>query len=212
MAKRTCSVEGCGKPRAYADGLCGMHHQRLRRHGSLERPGPPECRMQGCTKSAVSLGLCGTHYMRWRRHGDPAIRKNLVGESPETRFWDKVNKDGPRPEVGQCWEFTGATSASGYGELRVEGRAVKAHRVAYELFVEPIPDGMEIDHICRNRSCVNPLHLRVVRDLGQASNTANANLAKTECPRGHAYDSYRQSGARRCSECERIQRALRWEA
>ncbi len=208
MGQRTCSVEGCSKPRVYANGWCGMHYQRWQRHGSLDNP-RQQCAVEGCTKAVRGRGLCGTHYARWRTHGDPLIRKNLVGESEETRFWDKVNREGPVPDIGRCWLWEGAKTATGYGHLRSDGRAKKAHRVSYELFVEPIPEGMEIDHICRNRSCVNPLHLRAVNHQAQASNTVQFNSTKTHCPRGHEYNDYRQSGARRCTRCERILAAER---
>jgi hypothetical protein len=74
------------------------------------------------------------------------------------RFWMKVQK-GPG-----CWQWTGAKNGDGYGSFAEgsKGKHHPAHRFSYELTVGPIPDGMQIDHRCRNRSCVNPSHLRPV--------------------------------------------------
>jgi HNH endonuclease len=67
------------------------------------------------------------------------------------RFWAKVNKD------GDCWVWTGARSR--YGNFRLNGASRLSHRVAFEALVGPIPPGLELDHLCRNRYCVNPAHL-----------------------------------------------------
>lgn len=69
------------------------------------------------------------------------------------RFWRKVDKrDG-------CWQWTGARLKTGYGSIRVDHRAVRAHRVAYELTKGPIPQGLHLMHLCDNRLCCNPDHL-----------------------------------------------------
>ena len=81
---------------------------------------------------------------------------------------------------------------------------VYAHRAAYELFVGPIPSGYEIDHLCRVRDCVNPDHLEAVtrrENLLRGDTFAATHAAKTECPRGHPYDTITAQGARRCSIC-----------
>lgn len=75
----------------------------------------------------------------------------------EERFLSRVQKGAP----GECWEWTGWLSDKGYGTFWDDGQ-VKAHRTSYELHVGPIPEGLEIDHLCRNRSCVNPEHLEPV--------------------------------------------------
>ena len=87
------------------------------------------------------------------------------------RFWAKVrigSIPAHRPDLGPCWEWTGARNNDGYGEFvvgsRTDGnnRLVRAHRLAYETLIGPIPDGLESDHLCRSRSCVNPGHLEPV--------------------------------------------------
>lgn len=95
------------------------------------------------------------------------------------RFVDKVRVI----PCGGCWEWTARLNRDGYGEFWWDDRAQKAHRVAYELMVGPIPDGLTLDHLCRNRCCVNPNHLEPV------SITVNIRRMRpdgeTECPRGH---------------------------
>src|SRR4051794_28099208 len=71
------------------------------------------------------------------------------------RFIHKIVIDG----ASGCWEWQGATDHGGYGEFHMSARNARAHRMAYELFAGPIPDGLDLDHLCRNPPCVNPEHL-----------------------------------------------------
>jgi hypothetical protein len=107
-----------------------------------------------------------------------------------------------------CWQWTGARTSSGYGNMKVNGRNVGAHRVAYELFVGPIPVEHELDHLCGNgpSGCVNPLHLEPVPYVGRI-NTVRHMAQRTSCKRGHAYtpeNTYVDAkGARSCKACRR---------
>ena len=87
------------------------------------------------------------------------------------RFWAKVrigSVPADRPDLGPCWEWTAAQNDQGYGFFRVGSRTdgtnrlVRAHRLAYETLIGPIPEGLESDHLCRNRPCANPGHIEPV--------------------------------------------------
>lgn len=93
------------------------------------------------------------------------------------RFWTKVAKAAPN----DCWLWTARQNGKGYGMF---GNAC-AHRVSYELIIGPIPLGLQIDHLCRVRACVNPAHLEPVTP---AENTRRALALITHCPQGHAYN------------------------
>jgi hypothetical protein len=104
--------------------------------------------------------------------------------------------------VSECVKWAGALNSSGYGVTRRAGRLVLAHRAAYEEQHGPIPDGLELDHLCRVRSCVNPEHLEPVT---HAENMRRSARLITHCPHGHFYDEANTSyngTARRCRTCK----------
>lgn len=118
----------------------------------------------------------------------------------EERIWAKVEVH----PLG-CWSWTGSTS-NGYGSIRdTEGRQRVVHRVAYEVWVGPIPHGLELDHLCRNRACVNPAHLEPVTHFVNAMRGgAGETKRRTHCLHGHAMtpdNIYIDQGKRRCREC-----------
>jgi len=129
-------------------------------------------------------------------------------------FMAKIEED----PIRGCWNWiAGQVGRSGYGAFRKS----RAHRVAYEMFRGPIPTGLEIDHLCRNRKCVNPWHLEAVTRLinvrrGLAPKVAGQfNRNKTHCPRGHPYDDENTriyQGRRQCRACDREKTKQRyWE-
>ena len=103
------------------------------------------------------------HYTRWLRHRDPNITK--VGGLPpipvETRLLDAIS---PEPNSG-CWLYLGPLQPDGYGGITFNGKTCRAHRVSYTIFKGEIPPGLELDHLCRVRCCVNPDHLEPVSRL-----------------------------------------------
>jgi hypothetical protein len=125
--------------------------------------------------------------------------------TPRQRFERKV-----LPLSDGCWMWLGASAGGGYGDFHITAepgkqRKMPAHRFAYETYVGPIPAGLQIDHLCRNRWCVNPEHLEPVT---QQENIRRGFWAtKTHCPQGHEYteeNTYRHArGDRQCRECIR---------
>jgi len=108
-----------------------------------------------------------------------------------------------------CWLWTAGQTTKGYAAFAPHGRTVHAHRWSYEHFVGPIPDGLELDHLCSVRHCVYPSHLESVThaenvrrgEMGQA----NPNAAKTHCPYGHEYtpeNTYQYGTNRQCRTCK----------
>ena len=91
-----------------------------------------------------------THSSDYGREG---LAMKATRTLDDTTFWNHVE------QRGECWEWTGSRNGAGYGRTRIDGRHAAAHRAAYEHLVGPIPDGLELDHLCRNRACVNPEHL-----------------------------------------------------
>lgn len=109
-----------------------------------------------------------------------------------------------------CWVWTAAT-VKGYGHLRVQGRDWYAHRFSYEQAVGPIPDGLQIDHLCQNKLCVNPDHLEPVtarENMLRGDTLAAENAAKAHCKNGHEFtpeNTYVTPGTpwRSCRTCRR---------
>lgn len=129
---------------------------------------------------------------------------------PRIRFFARIRK------TSSCHVWLGFKDKNGYGYFRIGSltdgsrRVVLAHRFAYELTKGPIPEGLQLDHLCRNPPCVNPGHLEAVtvrENLYRGIGPTATNRAKTYCLRGHPYNAqniyFRKQGGRSCRACHR---------
>lgn len=122
------------------------------------------------------------------------------------RLWDKLDYTDP----AGCLRFTGAVDSSGYGSIKHAGRTRSAHRVAFEFEYGPVPDALELDHLCRNRRCCNAEHLEPVThqinvDRGRRGKGYGPR-ERTHCAHGHAFtpdNTIVTPTQRRCRICER---------
>jgi len=125
----------------------------------------------------------------------------------EHQFWQRVRK------TDDCWEWTGTTvetHGNRYGTFQHNWKNVLVHRYSYELAYGPIPDGLVIDHTCRNGICVRPDHLEAVTNtvnILRGNGTPAVNLRKTHCKRGHPLtpeNCWNRAGRRACKLCGKL--------
>lgn len=100
----------------------------------------------------------------------------------EERFWAKVEKS------EGCWNWTAGLIEKGYGRFRVEAKRYLSHRYSFELAHGPIPDGMQVDHVCHNRACVRPTHLRLASNKQNMENLAGLRSDNTSGVRGVSWN------------------------
>jgi hypothetical protein len=126
--------------------------------------------------------------------------------------WNLVGKFSRHVEIpedpNECWGWGLSKTAGGYGQMMWYGKAGYAHRLSYSLFVGPIPSGLVIDHLCRNRGCVNPDHLEVVTNQENLRRGIHSGPPKkSHCPKGHPYSgdnlSAKKNGRKSCKACAR---------
>jgi hypothetical protein len=139
------------------------------------------------------------------------VRRAREGEGGEVttgieRIDAKINK------TPSCWEWTGYM-AHGYGYIRIDGRLRRAHRVVYEAMRGQIPAGLVIDHLCKNKACVNPDHLEPVtqgENVRRGLSSVKGRIYKTRCKNGHPYNEdnthISATGKRRCIACHKVYR------
>lgn len=188
-----CAIEGCAKVHE-ARGWCSTHYQHWRKTGSpvVVPHTPSACSQENCEARARTRGLCRMHYARLCRTGRPEGAPRLTLKQ---RLLQKTLVD----EHG-CWIWTSTTGLNGYGQIHVGNRMNYAHRVSYEVHVGPIPSGLQIDHLCRVRNCINPMHLEPVTGT---ENVRRAFRDHDRCPKGHDVGPMPVTGPRpRCRPCK----------
>ncbi len=180
------------------------------------RWGKKDCDVVECKRKHFAWGYCKLHYRRVKKHGDPLI---ISAYDPVKHFWDQV------VDKGFCWEWQGHTDTAGYGSMdtpalrRVVGNLYSAHKIAYVLLIGPVPEGLTLDHLCRNIVCCNPSHLEPVTNVVnvmRGNGWGAINARKTECKRGHPLSGdniylatkKNKSGStyvnRNCRACQRV--------
>jgi hypothetical protein len=187
------------RPKCAPDCTCGRH-----------RGAPPENRgvrpILICTQCGLPRSTSGGHSPDLGSPCRSCAAKNRLRPTVEERFWEKVEK------TAGCWLWTGATtpSASGpYSAFRGNAGNISAHRYAYQALVGTVPDGLELDHLCRNTLCVNPAHLEPVShqvNILRGTGCSARNARRTHCPQGHEYtpeNTYSRPGKteRQCRVC-----------
>lgn len=135
------------------------------------------CSIDGCEKASPQSTVCSMHRQRKWRYGSYDTRKQIRGDD-KARFFSHVMKN----DKSDCWLWT-ASLSGGYGVFTVHGSWGSAHRWSYEYHKGSIPPGLHIDHLCRNRRCVNPNHLEAVT---QRENNVRRAKAQTTKPRGRS--------------------------
>jgi len=128
-------------------------------------------------------------------------------------FWKRVVK------TKDCWNWVGTTNNYGYSSLLIKGKYWQGHRFSYTLKNGPIPEGLVIDHLCRNRVCVNPKHLELVtnkENILRGVGPTAINKSKTQCSNGHKYNTKNtyisKEGRRYCRVCDRLRKRVRYSA
>lgn len=182
----TCSFSGCGHPENRW-GLCAAHVAQRRRGTPLTdvrrvKDLPDTCTVDDCDLPHRSSGYCQAHYAQTLRGQEPHdfTPQGLPLAVRMERYTDKS-------QGGECWQWTGPLNDSGYGEIGVGGRdgeKVRAHRAAWIRAHGPIPTGMILDHLCGNRACVNPDHLRLATHEVNAYNRTVLSRNNTSGYRG----------------------------
>ena len=132
------------------------------------------------------------------------FRHNKTCVPTEEAFWSRVNTTDP----DGCWEYMGERDRKGYGRFSIQRQGKRfrwaAHRLSVQLERGPIPEGLEVDHVCNNPPCVNPAHLELVTPKEHLERSVSR---RASCRRGHAYTTENTyvdpQGKRRCNTCRR---------
>lgn len=161
-------------------------------------PSNTGCSIPNCKRIHEARGVCKLHWHLLKRKNKLPPKKTII-----EKFEERILK------TDSCWNWIGTIKTQGYGTFCFNYKKYYSHRFSYELYKNKIPEKFEIDHLCRNRKCVNPDHLEAVtsriNNLRSGSPSA-INSKKTHCIRGHEFNkenTYFSKTGRHCKACER---------
>lgn len=183
------------------------------------------CKRCGLPRPHYARDWCGPCYRQVRARGELGelrpSRWDTIGMTEAERFWFRINKDGPvpeyRPDLGQCWVKKRVVGGDDYAVFRRDnGDPVPMHEWSYEQVHGPVPEGLELDHLCRSVTCVRPSHLEAVthrENTLRGTGPPAVHAAKTHCVNNHPLSgdnlNVTADGERECIICRR-QRAQDW--
>lgn len=163
------------------------------------RPDQPEVRRRNVKFTVKS---CGSAHAFCAECKPEAVKF----QDPVARFLEKVVT--PRNALVDCWIWNAGRTSDGYGSFLRSGRGTTmlAHRWSYEFVIGAVPDGLEIDHLCRNRACVNPFHLEATshQENVRRGDAGRHFADMSHCVKGHEFskdNTYRRGTTRQCRQC-----------
>lgn len=171
------------------------------------------CSFEGCGRQHHAYNLCKAHYFQRRTGAElhPIHSTQRPAGTPPRILYDEATCQNPNL-IGPCHVFRGSKGHHGHCRVLVCGKLIYVHRYIWERDVGLIPEGMVIDHQCRNPACCNVNHLRVVTVKVNATENVvgccwQLLSARTHCPQGHPFDEentfWRADGGRRCKACHK---------
>lgn len=190
------------------------------------------CIVDGCDNPKKTRGMCNKHYLRWW-NDTPAEERKPRDPSLTTRYEPLADRLMRQVAVqpNGCWHWTSWINEHGYGQVKLNGKSVAAHRAMYIALIGPVPEDRELDHLCHTRDascpggdtclhrrCVNPACLEPVTTRVNALRSRSAtakNATKTHCSQGHPFDEQNTIVSKRqrtCRECARIARRKWYDA